>query len=94
MTTSNKPAHAEKTTEDLSTRDTVNTNAASGLVLHLAAYCYDMGRACRAESVLHALGDASVIAEQDASEKRSLRFGHAKRLRDDVLGASFERTPP
>jgi NAD(P)-dependent dehydrogenase (short-subunit alcohol dehydrogenase family) len=52
-----------------------------------------MGRACRAEGVLYTLGDDRVVAEQNTPEKRGLRFGHAKRLRDDVLGARLERTP-
>jgi hypothetical protein len=61
------------------------------LVLHLAADCYDMGRARRAERILNTLGDTCVITQQDASEERRLQFGDAKRLRDDVLGARLER---
>ena len=71
-----------------STRDAVNTNPTSGLVLHLAAYCYDMRRAGRAERILHALGDAGIVAEQDAGEERGLRL--RQDLRDDVLGARLE----
>lgn len=71
----------------------VNTKATSGLVLYLAADCNDMGCAHRVERILHALGDTGIIAEQDAREKRGLRFRHAMRLRDDVLGVRFECTP-
>ena len=77
-----------------STRDAVNTNVTSGLVLHLAAYCDDMGCARRAESLLRALGDAGIVAQQDAGEKRSLRFGDAKRPRDDVFRVGLEREQP
>jgi hypothetical protein len=42
---------------------------------------------------LHTCGNAGIIAEQDAGEERRLRFGHAKRLRNDFLGARLERTP-
>jgi hypothetical protein len=52
-----------------SPRDAVNTNVTSGLVLHLAADCYDMGRACGAKCVLHTLGDARIITQQDAREQ-------------------------
>ena len=46
----------------------------------------------RAKGVLHTLGDAGIIAEQDAREERSLRFGES--LRDDILGARLESEQP
>ena len=52
-----------------STRDAVNTNITSGLVLHLAGDGNDVRRARRAKGVLHALGDARIVAEQDAREE-------------------------
>ena len=48
----------------------------------------DMRRARGAEGVLHILGNACIIAKQDAREQRGLRLG--KNLRDDVLGARLE----
>jgi len=55
-----------------------------GLCSIIAAYCYDMGRACRTKGILHAMGYAGIVAEQDAGEERRLWFGHAERLRDDA----------
>ena len=49
-----------------------------------------MERACGAQRILFTLGDARIFAEQHAHEKRCQRFGHAERLRDDVL--SLRRT--
>ena len=72
--------------------DTIVTNATSGLVLHLSAYCDDMGCARRAKCVLHTFRDARVIAKQNAGEERRLRFGED--LRNDVLGARLERVQP
>jgi hypothetical protein len=51
-----------------------------------------MGRACGAECIVHALGNAGIVAEQDAGEQRGLRFGED--VRDDVLGMSLERKQP
>ncbi len=54
--TGNILALTDKIPEDsTSARDAIITNVASGLVLHLAADRYDMGRARRAERILHAL---------------------------------------
>ncbi len=69
---SRRPPHTHK--EDgkglqASNRDTVNTNVISGLVLHLAADCDDMESARRAERILHTIGYARIIAEQDAHEQ-------------------------
>jgi len=47
----------------------VNTKATSGLVLHLAANGNDMRRACRAKGILHTLGYAGIVAQQDAGEE-------------------------
>jgi hypothetical protein len=57
----------------------VNTNATSGLVLHLAADCHDVRRARRAECILYRLGDAKrsrddvfrVGLEREQSRQRS-----------------------
>ena len=46
----------------------------------------------RAKVLLHTLGNARVIAQQDASEKRSLRFGQD--LHDGIVGVRLERIQP
>ena len=68
----------------MSPKDTVNTNATSGLVLHLAADCQNMGRASDAKRFLQTWWNTSIITQQNASEERGLRFRDAKRLRDDA----------
>jgi hypothetical protein len=62
------------------------------LVLHLAPVRHDMGRARRAERILHALWDVGIVAEQNAGEQQGLRSGRAGRLHDGIL-ARLERTP-
>jgi hypothetical protein len=51
-----------------------------------------MGCARGAKGVLHALGNARVVAEQNTREERGLRF--RKDVGDDVLGMSLERIEP
>ena len=75
-----------------STRDVVNANVTSGLVLHLAADRQDVGCARDTKCFLQTLWHTRIIAQQDASEQRRLRFG--KDLRDDVLGTRLERVQP
>jgi hypothetical protein len=51
---------------------------------YLARYRNDVRCARRAERILHALGNARIVAEQDAGEERRLWF--RENLRDDILG--------
>ncbi len=50
-----------------------------------------MGRARDAKRFLQTFRDTGIIAQQNASEKRSLRLG--ENLRNHILGARLERTP-
>lgn len=63
-----------------------------GLVPVLPRYRNHVRRARRPKRFLHALGDARIIAEQNACQERGLRFG--QNLRDNVFRTRLEGIQP